>query len=207
MAPRFARTLTDTLRTEALLVKSVPVGDADLIATFFTECRGIVGTLARSARRSSRRFSGLEPVHLLRISIDQKVNRELAVLTEVSIAKPRLRLVSELDRLEAAGQALRWVRTAAAPGVAELSLWHDVNALLDSLDAVGPDAGETARSLLAKFGFRLLSLLGWGLDVSVSAQRARIQAMVREDQLLSPNEASAAVRLVDLALREHLGKA
>ena len=36
------------LRTEALLVRSAPFSDADVVVTFFTEARGIISAVALS---------------------------------------------------------------------------------------------------------------------------------------------------------------
>src|SRR5437868_3758412 len=58
--PRSVRARTERLRTDALLVRSAPFGDADLMVTFFTEVRGIVTAAGRSARRSQKRFPALE---------------------------------------------------------------------------------------------------------------------------------------------------
>jgi len=152
------------LRTEALLVRSAPFGDADLVVTLFTEARGIVSAVGRSARKSSRRFPALEPMHLLRVGLEERAGAELAQLTESAIVRPRLGIVQDLDRLDAAGAALRWVRRAAPPHHPEPALWSEINDLLDRLDDAGP--GPSPRALLAGAGLRLLAAIGWGLDLA-----------------------------------------
>jgi DNA repair protein RecO (recombination protein O) len=161
--PRIARALGSRLRTEALLVRKIPFGDADVMVTFFTEARGILSAVARSARRSSRRFPALEPMHLLRISLEERVNSELSVLSEAALSRPRLGLTADLDKLEAAGRALRWVRSALPPHTPEPGLWSEVNSLLDDLDTENRATAPKAR--LATTGLRLLASVGWGLDL------------------------------------------
>lgn len=152
------------IRTEALLVRSAPFGDADLVVTFFTEARGIVSAVARSARKSAKRFPALEPMHLLRVGLEERAGSDLASLVESAIARPRLGIVQDLDRLEAAGVALRWARRAAPPHTPEPALWQMINGFLDQLDA--PPGGASARALLAGAGLRLLAAVGWGLDLA-----------------------------------------
>lgn len=152
------------LRTEALLVRSAPFGEADLVVTFLTEARGVVSAVARAARKSSKRFPALEPMHLLRVGLEERAGADLASLAESAIARPRLGIVHDLDRLEAAGTALRWARRAAPPHTPEPALWREINAFLDQLDAPPPSA--TPRALLAGAGLRLLSAIGWGLDLA-----------------------------------------
>jgi DNA repair protein RecO (recombination protein O) len=151
------------VRTDALLVRHAPFGDADVMVTFFTEERGLLSAVARSARRSARRFPALEPMHLLRVGLEERPGADVLTLVESALARPRLGLAGSLEKLDAAGRALRWVRRAAPPHTPEPGLWGEINALLDRLDAAGP--GASAEALLAGAGLRLLAAMGWGLDL------------------------------------------
>jgi DNA repair protein RecO (recombination protein O) len=163
MALRSGRALRTRIRSDALLVRKAPFGDADAIVTFFTEERGIVSAIARSAMKSSKRFPSLEPMHLLHVGLEERAGAELAVLAEAAIARTRRVLTADLARLEAAGHALRWVRRAAPPLTPEPALWAVINAFLDELDVAGEGPAPNAR--LAGLGFRLLGAIGWGLDL------------------------------------------
>lgn len=163
------RRRAERFSSEALLVRRVPFADADILATFFTETRGLVGTVARSARRSTRRFASLEPMHGLVVTIDQRAGDELGTLVEASLVRPRQTLTANLDRLDAAGRALRWVRRAAPPHTPEPALWRVISVLLDALDTprVRDDPSKVEPSpdaRLAATGLSLLVAVGWGLD-------------------------------------------
>jgi DNA repair protein RecO (recombination protein O) len=160
---RAVRARTERLHTDALLVRRVPYGDADLVVTFFTEQRGLISASARSARRSWKRFAAMEPMHLLRIAVEERPGSELWSLSETSIARPRSHLAADLGKLEAAGRALRWVRSASPPQTAEPLVWAEVNGFLDRLD--DPGEAQGAEALLAATGLRLLAAVGWGLDL------------------------------------------
>jgi len=150
------------LDTEALLVRRVAYGEADLLVSFFTRERGSLSAVARAARRSAKRFPSLEPMHLLRIVVDERPGAELGTLVEARLERPRLRLTAALDRLDAAGRALRWVRRAAPPHTPEPAMWVEINALLDALDE--PELAERPGLMLAETGLRFLVAFGWGLD-------------------------------------------
>ncbi|MBM4356781.1 MAG: DNA repair protein RecO [Deltaproteobacteria bacterium] len=164
--PRPGSGLSQTrLDTCALLVARHPVGEADLIVRFFTESSGMVPVIARNARRSTKRFGALEPMHLLRVRIDSSPVRDLGTLTEARLERPRLGLTTRLGPMEAAGRALRWLRRAAPLRSAEPSLWHEVNGLLDRLDTPAAAEAGATEALLAASGLRLLAATGWGLEL------------------------------------------
>ncbi len=137
--------------------------------TLLTESVGRVSALARAARKSRRRFGGsLEPMHTLRVQLDERDGVELLTLKEASIDCARHHLVSALSRLEAAGRGLGWVRRSAPAHSAEPETWRATIDLLDRLDdkdgLVQPDVH------LAEFGLRLLRATGWGLDLETCVQ-------------------------------------
>jgi DNA repair protein RecO (recombination protein O) len=172
-ASRVARSRAAATRVEddALLLRRVAFGEADVIATFFTPSRGVVATVARGARKSSRRFTALEPMHVLRVAFDERPDAELAALREASIARPRSALTGmggdagALGRIEAAGRCLRWVRRGLSPHVVEREVWRELEAVLDALDDPLFDA-QAAEARAAAFGLRLLADLGWGLELA-----------------------------------------
>jgi DNA repair protein RecO (recombination protein O) len=161
---RSVRLRTERLRTEALLLRRVPFGEADLVVTFFTEQRGLLAAVARGGRRSAKRFSTLEPMHLLRLALEERPGAELAQLSEASIERPRLHLMTDLGRLEAAGRVLRWIRELAPAHTPEPDAFREVNLLLDRLD--DPSAPLLPEAWLASAGLRLLSAFGWGLELA-----------------------------------------
>ena len=227
------------LRSSALLLRRVAYGESDLVVTLFTEQIGMLAAVARGARRSSRRFPALEPMHQLRVGLDLVPGRELGLLGEATLERPRLRLTASLSCMQAAGQGLRWLRQTAPARTAEPRLWIEVNALLDALDADG--SAHCAQALLGAFGLRMLAAAGWGLELGqcvrcerscperssafvdvraggvvcrrcggggiVLSARQRL-GMLRalggdEAGLAEPDDAAAAIALVDRALAVH----
>ncbi len=164
-----ARLAKERLTTDALLVRRVPFRESDDIVHLFTEEHGAVSAVARGARRSQKRFSALEPVHLLRVGIDVVRDRELGTLVEASLLRPRIGVITKLATMEAAGKALRWLRSAAPQRSAELGMWSEANGLLDALDQPEADA----EGLLAAAGLRLLAAAGWALELDACVRCGR----------------------------------
>jgi DNA repair protein RecO (recombination protein O) len=54
--------------SEAIVLRSYPLREADLLVTLFTRAEGKVRGVARSAKKSKRRFGGaLEPLTYVRV--------------------------------------------------------------------------------------------------------------------------------------------
>jgi DNA repair protein RecO (recombination protein O) len=152
-----------SFETAALVVRRVEYGESDLVLGLFTEKLGRISALARGARRSRRRFGGvLEIIHTLGVRVEERAGVELLTLSEAKLVTTRPRLVMRLDRIEAAGRALNWVRHASPPRTPEPEVWRVLVELLDRLD--DPDRTASPRTELAEAGLRLISAFGWGLD-------------------------------------------
>ena len=67
--------------SEAIVLRTYPLREADLLVTFFTRAEGKVRGVARSAKKSKRRFGGaLEPLTYVRAFYDVKERQDLARL-------------------------------------------------------------------------------------------------------------------------------
>ena len=149
------------IESEALVVRTVEVGEADVIATLVTERVGKVSAVVRGARKGSKRVGGaLEPVHTIAVLLDDK-GAELTTLKESRIVRMRAGVVSRLESLDAAGVALRWVRHLFPPRTPEPEGWRILVELLDVLD----EPSSEPRRELAKAGLSLLSAVGYALDL------------------------------------------
>src|SRR2546429_2436888 len=67
--------------SEAIVLRTYPMREADLLVTLFTRLEGKVRGVARSAKKSKRRFGGaLEPLTYIRVYYDDRERQELVRL-------------------------------------------------------------------------------------------------------------------------------
>jgi DNA repair protein RecO (recombination protein O) len=72
--------------SEAIVLRTYPFREADLLVTLFTRIEGKVRGLARSAKKSKRRFGGaLEPLTYVRAFYDVRERQELARLDSCEV--------------------------------------------------------------------------------------------------------------------------
>jgi DNA repair protein RecO (recombination protein O) len=82
MAPR---------ESEAIVLRTYPLREADLLVTLFTRLEGKVHGVARSAKKSKRRFGGaLEPLTYVRAFYDVRERQELVRLDSCEVLESPL---------------------------------------------------------------------------------------------------------------------
>jgi DNA repair protein RecO (recombination protein O) len=95
--------------SEAIVLRTYPLREADLLVTLFTRAEGKVRGVARSAKKSKRRFGGaLEPLTYVRAFYDVRERQELARLDACEILESPL------------ATAVSYARAVALAHVAEL---------------------------------------------------------------------------------------
>jgi len=77
--------------SEAIVLRMYPLREADLLVTLFTRAEGKDRGLARSAKKSMRRFGGaLEPLTYVRVYYEDRERRELARLDSCEVLESPL---------------------------------------------------------------------------------------------------------------------
>ena len=78
-------------QSEAIVLRTYPLREADLLVTLFTRAEGKVKGVARAAKKSKRRFGGaLEPLTWVRAYYDDREGQELARLDSCDILESPL---------------------------------------------------------------------------------------------------------------------
>jgi DNA repair protein RecO (recombination protein O) len=90
--------------SEALVLRTYPLREADLLVTLFTRVEGKVRGVARSAKKSKRRFGGaLEPLTYVRAFYDVRERQELARLDACEVLESPLAAEVSYPRAVALG--------------------------------------------------------------------------------------------------------
>jgi DNA repair protein RecO (recombination protein O) len=109
-----------TFRADGMVLRTVPVGESDLVVQLLTPDHGRLGAVARGARKGSRRFGGaLEIATLLSAELRRRANSDLAVLTDCTIRATLRAARGDLDRIAHVSFALEIARLTAAEGQAD----------------------------------------------------------------------------------------
>jgi DNA repair protein RecO (recombination protein O) len=89
-------------QSEAIVLRTYPLRESDLLVTLFTRAEGKVKGVARAAKKSKRRFGGaLEPLTLVRAYYDDREGQELARLDSCDILESPLSAEVDYPRVVA----------------------------------------------------------------------------------------------------------
>lgn len=147
-----------TIKTEAVVLRSIRYGEADRILHLYTPHRGRVGAIAKGVRKTRSRFGGrLEPFfHLALVLYEGRGDLLTVTAAETVAAYPRLREGrATLDAAARACDAVTRLFETADPHPEVFHLLCNQLALLDGDAAVAGRANQLA--------FRLKLLLAAGL--------------------------------------------
>src|ERR1700723_2552586 len=93
-------TRMNVLKSEAVVLRTWPLHEADLIVSFFTRDYGRVKGVAKSALKSRKRFGGaLEPMTVARAWFVEKPRQELVRLDQLGIIRSPLSAPVDQTRL------------------------------------------------------------------------------------------------------------
>ncbi len=77
--------------SEAIVLRSYPLREADLLVTFFTRSEGKIRGVAKAAKRSRRRFGGaLEPLTWVRLYWEDRERQDLARIDSCEVLESPL---------------------------------------------------------------------------------------------------------------------
>ncbi|HSO19042.1 MAG TPA: DNA repair protein RecO [Desulfosarcina sp.] len=144
--------------TTAFLLRRIEFGDYDLIVTLFSQDLGKISAIAKSAKKSVKRFPGvLEPFSRLNVVLSKGRGKGMPVLQEAYLEEPFFRIREDI------------VKTAYASYWSELiCLWMADDEPLEDLYRLTAhvltelNRGETPGEVLSiLFQMRFLSLAGF----------------------------------------------
>lgn len=99
--------MPEKITTKAIILKRVPYGDADWIVHVFSRDAGRLSGMAKSARKSLRRFgSGLEPGAVTNLTYTARPHSVLVQLQESEVVFSTTGMMRSLKRIEAMARAL-----------------------------------------------------------------------------------------------------
>ncbi|MCU1267753.1 MAG: repair protein RecO [Acidobacteria bacterium] len=156
--------------TEALVLRSYNLAEADKIVVCLTRSSGLVRAVAKGSRRIKNRFgAALEPFTLVNLTYYQKENQELGSMRQAEIVKSHFNLFRDPDVLTGLAYIGDLVVEFSPPHQTNDKLYRMVNACLEAIAADPQDL----QSILRYFEVWILRLEGFLPDLRRCAECGR----------------------------------
>lgn len=153
-------------RVDALVLRAIAYGDADLIVHLLVRGRGRISAFARAARSSRKRFGGaLEPFQRVEALVVEREGDELWALREARVVEAHARLRDDLHRIAHAGYAAELVHGLTRAGEPADGLFTLLEEFLCRLEA---GAATSARLRALELG--ALSAAGLAPELGACAR-------------------------------------
>jgi DNA repair protein RecO (recombination protein O) len=141
----------------SILIRRLDYGDFDLIITFLTYTQGKMTVIAKSAKRSTKRFGGvLELFSQLDISVSSSNRKGMPILTEASLSQPLRNIRGDIKKTAFASYWAELVNDTLEDDKPQTAVFKLLTFALKTMDA--GDIPDEVLSIL--FQMRLLTLSG-----------------------------------------------
>jgi DNA repair protein RecO (recombination protein O) len=143
----------------AVLLRRLDYGDFDLILTFLSLQRGKISLIAKSAKKSTKRFAGiLELFSLIEVVASTGKGRGLPVLQEASLICPFSTIRNDITKTAYASYWCELINNWVEEYQKQVGLYYLLQHVLNQLDG-----GESAAAQISiLFQMKLLHLTGHG---------------------------------------------
>jgi len=170
------------MEEDAIVLDSRDHGESDLILTLFCQDSGRISAIAKSARKSKKRFvNKLEIFTFLQITFNQKPNRSLAFLSEAELHTPFPNIRKSLSLYYSASiireYLLQGIRESEPDKVLfRLSLWalHNI------------DRNNSPKTVVAMFLIHYFTSLGYRPDLE-KCESCEVEVTTSYSYLFNPS--------------------
>ena len=157
-----------TYRTEGIVLRQLPLGEADRVLTLFTPSRGKLRTVARGVRRTKSKLAGhTEQLTYVRVSV--AVGKSIDVVSEAETVRSFRGVREDLGRLSQGLYLAELVDGFTVEQSPSAPIFH---LLLDALKAL--EDGARGEVLLRYFETALLARSGFGPELQRCVECRRV---------------------------------
>ena len=153
-----SESMSNIVKTEAVVLKSMKYRESSKIMTFLTPQFGKISAFVKGARNLKSKYgSSLEPMSYVLIVVYHKDGREIQTVSQCDLMKSFRNLYEHIDKMAAGMEMIELVAIVSHEQEANVSLF---SLLVNSLTTLN-DATKNPRNVLYKFGIELAGILGF----------------------------------------------
>ena len=165
----------------AVLLRKLDYGDFDLILTFLSLQRGKISLIAKSAKKSTKRFAGiLELFSLMEVVASTGKGRGLPVLQEATLISPFSTIRNDIHKTAYASYWCELINNWVEKNQKQVQLFYLLKYVLNQLDS-----GESpAAQISILFQMKLLHLTGHGPNLRQCGRCKKSLEIIQPNQVV-----------------------
>jgi len=149
--------------TPAIVLRRIDFGDYDLILNFFTLNDGKISVIAKSAKKSIKRFSGvLEPFSILDVVCSSSRGKGLPILQEATLKQPFSKIREDIVKIAYASYWAELINVWMEDGKKQVKIYQLFQYVLGELDL--GSIQQEALSII--FQIRFIKISGFCPDLT-----------------------------------------
>jgi DNA repair protein RecO (recombination protein O) len=153
--------MTDIVKTEAIVLKSMKYGETSKIVTFYTKEYGKIKGIVKGARKAKSKFgSSLETFSYVQFVMYKKENRSLHLVSQCDLLKTYKTLTTYLDKLAIGLKVVELVDKISHDEERNTKMFKLVLEVFDALEK----QTENLQNIFCIFEIKLIELLGYQLS-------------------------------------------
>lgn len=152
------------IKSEAVILKSDNYRETSKIITFFSKSHGKLKGIAKGVRSSKSRWGGaLQSMAYINIMFYYKENGGLFLISNAEYEKSHQAIQGDYDKMQVGYRMIELINRTTADSQENPALF---SLLVDSLGSLN-DATKNYVNVLFNFEFRLIKILGFGMDLEL----------------------------------------
>jgi DNA repair protein RecO (recombination protein O) len=194
-----------SVSTRSIILRRLEYGDSDLIITFFSIDHGKISLIAKSAKKSKKRFQGtLELFSESQIVYNKDRAKGLPVLQEASLINSFSNICRDIKKTAYAGYMAEIINEFLEEGICQSSVYRLLKSILFELDLRNID--EDTLSIIFQIRFMILSGIGPNLGccgicrtIIENINQKRIAFVLKQGAIICERCLSAASGVISLS--------
>jgi DNA repair protein RecO (recombination protein O) len=153
--------MTDIVKTEAIVLKSMKYGESSKIVTFYTKEYGKIKGIVKGARKAKSKFgSALETFSYVQFVMYKKENRSLHLVSQCDILETYKTLTTNLEKLAIGLKVVELIDKISHDEERNTKIFKLVLEVFHSLEK----QTENLQNIFCIFEVKLIELLGYQLS-------------------------------------------
>jgi len=153
--------MTDIVKTEAIVLKSMKYGETSKIISFYTKEFGKIKGIVKGARKVKNKFgSALETFSYVQFVMYKKENRSLHLVSQCDLLKTYKTLTTDLDKLAIGLKVVELIDKISHDEERNTKMFKLVVGVFDALEK----QTENLQNIFCIFEVKLIELLGYQLS-------------------------------------------